>query len=307
MTNGKEISLVELFKTMVSKSKAIFLSALLVSLLVLVIKTFFIGFNNTTSQTFMIRIPESIDTEYGVYKLINTRNIDYLTLLESERVVKKTIEDLSLPITVKEFRKALDFNLSNKSKPDEASNVTLNFYGKVEENLDLLLPTHIANYVSELNRMYTVDALSFYQHKTKVNLEEVQKSISAELIKSNAVDSILEVLSNQPIFNSFDGSLEKILEVKTETKVRLVTLEATEKSKQHLLNNLTLDLKELSSMIEHDFRGAFDHYIKVISTPSVSVINLPYEIIKLLIYAFVFGFIMTVVLWSIYFVYTKSY
>lgn len=307
MSKNEDIYIEELAKKLLTKKKAILIGTLFIAAIVILFKVNVIGVKNSTSQVFMIKIPETVDTEYGVYKLFNTRHLDHLTLLENDRVIANTIEDLDLKISKAEFKEGLSYTLSNKNKPDESTNVMLYFSADFEQKLDQLLPTHIDNFVHELNRILTLNIINFYQHKINVRLQEVDRLLESEKLQSNSLDSLMEVLSAQPIFNSFDGSLEKILEVKTESKVRLVTLESEKIYSKYLLNQLNEDIEVIKS--DENVKGVsdvIDNYVQILTAPSTQIVNYPLELLKISIYGLIFGLIVNSVFWSIIIVFKKT-
>lgn len=307
MSDNEYIDIVELSKKLIAKKKVIFLGSLVLALIVIVLKVGVLGFKNTATQTFMIKIPETVNTEYGGYKIFNTRTIDNLTLLNNNRVISKTIEDLNLPISVNEFSKGMSYVLTNKNNPDESTNVIISFSSTTDENLANILPVHIDNFVHELNRILTLKINLFYTYKTKVRLKEVERLLLSEKLHSASVDSLMDVLSNEPIFNSFDGSLKNILEVKTESKVKLVTLKSEKLQVERLLNQLVNDMKSINSDDEaKEIIDFYSNYVQVLNAPTVDIVSVPKELVKLSIFGFLLGLVLNSVFWLVIIFYKST-
>lgn len=307
MSDNEYIDIVELSKKLIAKKKVIFLGTLVLALIVIVLKVGVLGFKNSSSQTFMIKIPETVNTEYGVFKIFNTRTIDNLTLLNNDHVISKTIEDLNLPISKSEFSKGLSYVLSNKNNPDESTNVIISFSSKLDDNIESILPVHIDNFVHELNRILTQKINMFYSYKTKVRLKEVERLLLSEKLHSTSLDSLIDVLSNEPIFNSFEGSFKAILEVKTESKVKLVALKSEKLQVERLLDQLTADLNSINSNDEaKEIIDFYSNYVQVLNTPSVDIVNIPKEIIKTSIFGVLLGLVLNSVFWLVIIFYKST-
>lgn len=146
-----------------------------------------------------IDIPEEVETKYGPFRFNTRNNMDYLSVITSDRVLLETIRDLSLDTTPDSLENRITVN--NK---DESNTFTFTVTSDTPETARSLMLTLRNNFMEETSYINKEKAINYFirnsyvllqSHKEKedylindiANTEELLKEIKPTIVLQKSV------------------------------------------------------------------------------------------------------------------------
>lgn len=172
----EEITLKEIILTLVKEKKIIMATTSFFTILSIVISFFILQPIYESSTSFVMTIPESVQTKVGTYNYITTSYSDYLPLLKDQRVLNMTIESLDLDIDPTNLGKRIEYTLPD-SRDGLKRGIILKVSGANKEENTLIANKHIKNYIEFLNIDFKKKAIDQFVRDYDVALELVERNI----------------------------------------------------------------------------------------------------------------------------------
>jgi capsular polysaccharide biosynthesis protein len=137
-----------------------------------------------------ISVPEVVATKYGEYVLPSTNTMDYLSLIQSERVLRQSIQVLDLNVSVERLSERIQIN-------NEKESSVFSFVVSAEspENAKVLAETLTMFFVEEVNLVYKEKAVDFFNRQYFVesqSFDETEIRLQRELENTNALIETVE-------------------------------------------------------------------------------------------------------------------
>lgn len=182
----EDFSFKEIIKALLDQKKIILAVTSVITVMALVVSFFILTPKYESSMSFVMRIPESIQTKAGTYYYITTSYNDYLPLLKDNRVLDMTAESLGLDYKGSSLRNRISFEPPS-SRDESQKTIKLTVAGPDGEENALIANELINNYIEYLNIDFKEKAINQFIRDYSVKLDLLEKNI--ELTEKKLVES----------------------------------------------------------------------------------------------------------------------
>ena len=137
-----------------------------------------------------ISIPESVETKYGSYPFPTTSPMDYLSVAQSERVLRQTLERLNLETSVDGLRDRFSIDRDGNS-----IHYSFRVTAGTPEGAKELLETIAEEFIEEVNLLYKERAVDYFISELSVlaeSLDEDEIRYTQELENAEALIETME-------------------------------------------------------------------------------------------------------------------
>ncbi len=217
-----EIDIKELFMVIWKGKLVIIAITLIFAILTGIVTVFLIDPVYEAKLDIIVNIPETFNTKYGEYRMLMSTNEQYINLIQSNDVLKNTMEDMNFDMNnssiqnfssrisiTKDDKKPNSFNIKvQASSPDEALQATISLYKNYIDYLNKTIKTRSSDYfinyyLTELKKdedSLKSDNILLEQYKEMLN--EIPQTINQKdalgSININSVDYVvLENILNE--------------------------------------------------------------------------------------------------------------
>ncbi len=152
-----------------------------------------------------ISIPETVETKYGSYVFPSTNPKDYLSVIQSNHVLEKTLEELELESTIEGLKNRIVVNNEDKS-----SVFSFVVTGGAPEETKRLLDTLTDQFMKEINLIYKEKSIGYFQRVYGVEvgkyedqhmrLEQEIKNTEALLLEIDPTITLKKLVLNDPVY-----------------------------------------------------------------------------------------------------------
>lgn len=165
-----EISLKELICILLKNWKMIAIITVLAALIGASYAWFIASPSYESKVRGIIDIPESVETKYGTYTFATSNNMDYLSIITSDRVLWETIRDLDLETSAQSLENRI--TVDNK---DESNVFTFTVTSDTPEKAKTLMLSLRNNFLEEVNYINKEKAINYFIRTSFVELESYKE------------------------------------------------------------------------------------------------------------------------------------
>ncbi|NLY47653.1 MAG: hypothetical protein GX059_01330 [Clostridiales bacterium] len=184
-----EIDLRELFMVLWKKKVVIVCIILIAAILTGLASALFITPVYHSRLRIIINMPESYTTKYGNYALPITTNEQYIDLITSNDVIRKTIEDMGYDenIAIETIRERIQIEASDTKTNGSQNTFFVNVAADNPAEAKKLAKTLYNNFIDFLDALIIEGALNYYINKLSVALQagEVSLASAKEILAKN--------------------------------------------------------------------------------------------------------------------------